>query len=41
MIEPLVIIEDGRRYAKLAWEDWERLRELLDDAQDAAISTGT
>jgi DNA-binding XRE family transcriptional regulator len=36
MIEPLVIIEDGRKYAKLAWEDWERLRELLDDAQDAA-----
>src|SRR3712207_2196790 len=37
MIEPTVL-KDGDRptHVILAWEDWERLREALEDAEDAA-----
>src|SRR3954453_12862115 len=37
MIEPQVVTEDGRPVAAvISWKEWLRIRELLEDAEDAA-----
>jgi hypothetical protein len=36
MTEAVMVIEDGRRMAKLPWEEYQRLLELAEDAEDAA-----